>query len=204
MGGTYIFAAFKSLDILDKNAQRSKMVKVLSRATRLLPSHVYAQKQAAGDYAVAEIVKDISPYACQHVHLIGAFDFEQTESQIDIDALAARYDDPDFWNRALVEAPDDSLTQPLDRTFTVLERWAFLSNQSVTAFRSGIGQKNLAGLSTNLRQIQGSTTTDAQYQRALAQFRRRPDPPGHVLDWVCRDNLSYLDLTQNRLEMDPD
>jgi hypothetical protein len=25
-----------------------------------------------------------------------------------------------------------------------------------------------------------------------------------VLNWVCRDNLSYLDLTQNRLEMDPD
>jgi hypothetical protein len=24
-----------------------------------------------------------------------------------------------------------------------------------------------------------------------------------VLNWVCRDNLSYLDLTQNRLEMDP-
>jgi len=94
----------------------------------LLLSRVYAQKQAAGDYAVAEIVKDISPNAWQHVHLIGAFDFEQTESQIDIDALAARYDDPDFWNRPLVEAPDDSLTQPLDRTFTVLERWAFLSN----------------------------------------------------------------------------
>ena len=34
---------------------------------------------------------------------------EQTESQIDIDALAARYDDPDFWNRAVIEAPDDSL-----------------------------------------------------------------------------------------------
>jgi hypothetical protein len=48
------------------------------------------------------------------------------------------------------------------------------------------------------------TTTDAQYQRALAQLRKRPDPPGHMLDWVCRDNLSYLDLTQNRLEMDPD
>ena len=26
-----------------------------------------------------------------------------------IDALAARYDDPDFWNRAVIEAPDDSL-----------------------------------------------------------------------------------------------
>ena len=82
--------------------------------------------------------------------------------------------------------------------------FAISPNQSVTAFRSEIGQKILAGLSTNLRQIQGSTTTDAQYQRALAQFRRRPDPPGQVLNWVCRDNLSYLDLTQNRLEMDPD
>jgi hypothetical protein len=82
--------------------------------------------------------------------------------------------------------------------------FAISPNQSVTAFRSEIGQKNLAGLSTNLRQIQGSTTTDGQYQRALARFRRRPDPPGQVLNWVCRDNLSYLDLTQNRLEMDPD
>jgi hypothetical protein len=78
--------------------------------------------------------------------------------------------------------------------------FAISPNQSVTAFRSEIGQKNVAGLSTNLRQIQGSTTTDGQYQRALAQFRRRPDPPGQVLNWVCRDNLSYLDLTQNRLE----
>jgi hypothetical protein len=34
---------------------------------------------------------------------------KRTESQIDIDALAARYDDPDFCNRALIEAPDDSL-----------------------------------------------------------------------------------------------
>ena len=73
--------------------------------------------------------------------------------------------------------------------------FAINPNQSVTAFRSEIGQKNLAGLSTNLRQIQRSTTTDTQYRRALAQFRRRPDPPGQVLNWVCRDNLSYLDLS---------
>ena len=75
----------------------------------LLLSRVYAQKQAAGDHVAADIVKEISPNAWQHVHLIGAFNFEQTESHIDIDALAARYDDPDFWNRALIEAPDDSL-----------------------------------------------------------------------------------------------
>jgi len=86
---------------------------------------VYAQKQAVGDHLAADIVKNISPNAWQHVHLTGAFNFEQTESQIDIDSLVARYDDPDFWNRGLIEAPDDSLAKLLDKTFSVLERWAF-------------------------------------------------------------------------------
>src|SRR5260221_5803808 len=81
--------------------------------------------------------------------------------------------------------------------------FAISPNQSVTAFRSEIGQENLAGLSTNLRQILGSTTTDAQYQRALAQFRSRPDPPDQGLNYVCRDNVDYLDLTKDRLEMTP-
>ena len=49
--------------------------------------------------------------------------------------------------------------------------------------RSEIGQGNLAALSTHLRQIQGSTTADARYQRALARFRRHaitPSPPKHT------------------------
>jgi hypothetical protein len=37
----------------------------------------------------------------------------------------------------------------------------------------------------------------------LAQFRRRPYPAGQVLNWVCRENIEYLDLTQDRLEMNP-
>jgi len=81
--------------------------------------------------------------------------------------------------------------------------FAMSSNRSLTAFRSEIGQEKLAGLSTNLRQIERSTTTDAQYQRALARFRRHPDPPGQVLNWVCRYNVDFLDLTQDRLEMNP-
>jgi hypothetical protein len=76
-------------------------------------------------------------------------------------------------------------------------------NESVTAFRSEIGQEKLARLSTNLWQIQRSTTTDTQYQRALARFRRHHAPPGQGLNWVCRDNVDYLDLTQDRLEMNP-
>ena len=36
------------------------------------------------------------------------------------------------------------------------------------------------------------STGKSALTRALAQFRIRPDPPGQVLNWVCRDNLSYL------------
>ena len=70
---------------------------------------MYEQKRASGDHAAAEIVKNISPNAWQHVHLIGSFDFEQAGSGIDIDALAARYNDPVFWNLALIEPADDPL-----------------------------------------------------------------------------------------------
>jgi Tn3 transposase DDE domain len=56
----------------------------------LLLSRVYEQKLASGDQVAADIVKAISPNAWQHVHPIGAFDFAQTESEIDIDARSQR------------------------------------------------------------------------------------------------------------------
>jgi hypothetical protein len=73
----------------------------------------------------------------------------------------------------------------------------------MTAFRTEIGQETLAGLIANQQRIRASTTTESQYNHALGQFRRHPSPPGHVLEWVCRDNLDYLDLTEDRLEMNP-
>jgi hypothetical protein len=81
--------------------------------------------------------------------------------------------------------------------------FAFAPNQRMTAFRAEIGDAPLSGLIANLARMQGSTTTEHQYQHALAQFRQHPSPPGHVLEWVCRDNPGYLDLTQDRLEMSP-
>jgi hypothetical protein len=81
--------------------------------------------------------------------------------------------------------------------------FAFAANHRMTTFRAEIGDAPLTGLIANMARIQGSTTTEQQYQRALAQFHRHPSPPGHVLEWVCRDNLDYLDLTQDRLEMNP-
>lgn len=76
-------------------------------------------------------------------------------------------------------------------------------DQGVTAFRSEIGQENLAGITDNLARIKSSTTSDTQYQHTLSQFQKRPFPPGQLLTWVCRDNVGYLDITTDRLEMTP-
>jgi hypothetical protein len=37
----------------------------------------------------------------------------------------------------------------------------------------------------------------------LAQFRARPNPPGQLLNWVCRDQAAALDLASDRLELAP-
>jgi len=81
--------------------------------------------------------------------------------------------------------------------------FAISPNRSVTAFRSELGQQDLAGLKANLERIQGSTTTAAQYERVLAQFRKNPEPPGQLLAWICCDNIDYLNLAQDRLDLRP-
>lgn len=78
-----------------------------------------------------------------------------------------------------------------------------VSRGAATAFRSEIGQENLAGLKTNLPRIRNSTTTESQYRKAVSAFERNPDPPGVLLDWVCRDHPDYLDLTADRLDLTP-
>ena len=71
---------------------------------------------------------------------------------------------------------------------------------TATCFRSELG---VAGLREAFPRIQRSMTTEAQYRRVVESFSRRPEPPGVMLSWVCRDNLDYMDLTQDRLEMNP-
>ena len=75
--------------------------------------------------------------------------------------------------------------------------------QQVTAFRADIGPPGLIGLTDNYRRIQQSSTTEAQYRKALAQYNRRPHLPVRPLEWVCRDDTGYLDLTTHRIEMTP-
>jgi hypothetical protein len=74
---------------------------------------------------------------------------------------------------------------------------------SVTTFRSELGQDDLAGLKTNLPLIKNAKTTDAQYRTAVALFEKNPDPPGRMLNWVCRDDTDYLDLSRHREELTP-
>ena len=73
----------------------------------LLLSRVYEQKVAAGDLEAIEILKSTSPVAWRNVNLIGNFDFTTSPSPVDIEALAARYQNEDFWRRSMTEGDGD-------------------------------------------------------------------------------------------------
>ncbi len=81
--------------------------------------------------------------------------------------------------------------------------FALAASGRVTTFRTEIGQETLSQVKANLARIEQSTTTEAQYHRALVAFAENPEPEGTLLHWVCRDNLDYLDLTKDRLELTP-
>jgi len=74
----------------------------------LLLSRVYEQKLAASDLEAIKILKSISPVAWRDVNLIGNFDFSTSSMPIDIEALAARYQDEDFWRRSMQEDDEES------------------------------------------------------------------------------------------------
>lgn len=101
-------------------------------------------------------------------------------------------------NNALVQAVLAQMIEGGDYFFFALN-----PNDNVTAFRADIGQETLTGLKANLSRIQRSTTTDSQYRQALAHFAETPDPVGVLLQWICRDNLDYLDLTKDRMALTP-
>lgn len=73
----------------------------------LILSRVYDQKLAASDEEAIKILRGISPVAWRNVNLIGNFDFTAGTSPVDIEALAARYNNPDFWRRSMHEEGDD-------------------------------------------------------------------------------------------------
>ena len=73
----------------------------------LLLSRVHEQKVAAGDLEAIKILKSTSPVAWRNINLIGNFDFTTEPLAVDMEALAAFYQNEDFWLRSLQETDDD-------------------------------------------------------------------------------------------------
>ena len=67
----------------------------------LLLSRVYEQKLAAGDQEAIQFLKNVSPVAWRNINLIGNMDFTGEPSIVNIEALAARFNDPNFWRKSL-------------------------------------------------------------------------------------------------------
>ena len=103
--------------------------------------------------------------------------------------------------------PNNSIVQSVLHTMMESGDYFFFTLDStggnVTTFRSQVGAEILTNLTENWQRIQQSTTTDSQYLQAAMHFVKNPEPEGQLLQWVCSDNISYLDLTQDRLEMKP-
>ncbi len=59
------------------------------------------QKAAAGDTDAVALLTGMSPVAWRHINLTGAFDFSASASPINLDAVAARYADPETWRRSV-------------------------------------------------------------------------------------------------------
>jgi len=81
--------------------------------------------------------------------------------------------------------------------------FALNAKSGVTTFRAEIGQDTLLALRAYRSRLQQSTTTEAQYNQAVASFRVNPQPEGRLLQGVCRENIDYLNLTTDRLELTP-
>ena len=102
-------------------------------------------------------------------------------------------------NNAIVQSVLQAMIESNDYFFFSLDN----QSGSATAFRSDLGEANLINLKKDWKRLQGSSTTEHQYRQAIAHFAESPRPPGILLEWVCRDDINYLDLTCDRLDLIP-
>jgi hypothetical protein len=105
----------------------------------------------------------------------------------------------------LVNPADPMVRQVLETMVERQDYFFFILNPDgrASAFRSDLGEENLAGLSDNLPAMHAATTSHNTYDTAVAAFRRAPDPQGTALTWVCRDNPAYLDLDADPMVLPP-
>ena len=76
-------------------------------------------------------------------------------------------------------------------------------DERVVTFRSKGKFGDLAGLKLNQENYNDSYCDIDHYELVNTAFCSNPNPPGEVLRWVCRDNLEYLDLDLDVVQMNP-
>jgi hypothetical protein len=114
-----------------------------------------------------------------------------------------------FYDHACYHAlvnPGNRIVQAVLSTMVETEDYFFFAinpDHTVTAFRSRLETGNLVGLRTNLEHFGRVSCLPAQYEKVCRAFAKNPQPPGQMMAWVCRDNPDYLDLTKNRMEVNP-
>jgi hypothetical protein len=79
----------------------------------------------------------------------------------------------------------------------------FNSENNLTAFRSGIEKNCLSGLKDSFSRIENSTTSDEEYLDMVTSFKKNPQPEGDFLNWVCNNNIEYIDLLKYRFDLNP-
>jgi len=106
---------------------------------------------------------------------------------------------------ALVNPAHPMVRQVLETMLARRDYFFFILNPDgrASAFRSDLGEENLAGLRDNLPAMQRATTSKDAYEAGVKAFRRASDPPGTLLTWVCRNNPNYLDLDTDPMVLPP-
>lgn len=92
--------------------------------------------------------------------------------------------------------PNNSIVQAVLAIMVDTGNYMFLawySDHAALAFLAPMDRESLSGLKANLPRLCKSRTTEAQYRSAFIHFEKDPQPPGVMLSWVCRDEMSALE-----------
>lgn len=101
-------------------------------------------------------------------------------------------------NNPIVKAVIERMLETEDYFF-----FAINPDQTVTAFRAQLQGHDLAGLRANHEKFGHECCSPEQYEKTVKTFAENPDPPGQMMEWVCRNNRDYLDLVKHPLELAP-
>ena len=135
--------------------------------------------------------------------------FRFGHSVIDIDGSPVLHFGFEFYGHKIYHGlvtPNNPIIKAVVSTMIETEDYFFFSinpDQGVTAFRSQLEASDLCGLKTNQELFGEGACSPEDYEKAVTQFSKNPNPPGQVMEWVCRNNWDYLDLEKYPLELTP-